>query len=449
MKADNNLVGVLMMIKNEENSIAVSINSVKDYIKHIIIFDTGSTDRTIEIVKKTCEANNQELHLKVGVFKSFPESRNDAIEFAETVKVKFLLLMDAGDEFKSEKSKNKFLSAIASIPKNINYGLVKQRWYENNKGSLETNDHNDLRFIRNNSNCRYDKASPVHEAFLNVGQYLNLFDIFILFQNRVKYGGSTEQRYQKDIDNLLKAPKTKRNYYFLSQSYMSVDDFKNGFKYNVLSLETNDGTHAAVDEKFTYVRAGYCAMMCKMDLKIVYKYLDLAVKCNNPPIDGFIYYMKVSIDNNCIEKVVPYIETIYNLKKPTDESTLVNHGFYDYTRYNLLSIVTLISGKKMDIGYEACKKAIAVRNLPDDNHNIKIFEQLKMENKLGNNDNVSSSKVEELDDDYEEETLFEYKIKNMVKKLDKSSESKDFTKDDMKEIRFLLKEAISKLKLKI
>jgi hypothetical protein len=453
MKADNNLVGVLMMIKNEENSIAVSINSVKDYIKHVIIFDTGSTDRTIEILKKTCEANNQELHLKEGVFKSFPESRNDAIEFAETFKVKFLLLMDAGDEFKSEKSKNKFLKVISSIPQNINYGLVKQRWYENNKGSLETNDHNDLRFIRNNSNCRYDKSSPVHEAFLNVGQYLNLFDIFILFQDRVKYGGSTEQRYQKDIDNLLKAPKTKRNYYFLSQSYMSVDDFKNGFKYNVLSLETNDGTHAAVDEKFTYVRAGYCAMMCKMDLKIVYKYLELAVKCNNPPIDGFIYYMKVSIDNNYIEKVVPYIDTIYNLEKPTDESTLVNHGFYDYTRYNLLSIVTLISGKKMDIGYEACKKAIAARNLPDDNHNIKIFEQLKMENKLGgNNDDIlsnSSSKVEELDDDYEEETLFEYKIKNMVKKLDKSSETKDFTKDDMKEIRFLLKEAISKLKLKI
>ena len=31
MKADNNLVGVLMMIKNEENSIAITINSIKDY----------------------------------------------------------------------------------------------------------------------------------------------------------------------------------------------------------------------------------------------------------------------------------------------------------------------------------------------------------------------------------------------------------------------------------
>ena len=452
MKADNNLVGVLMMIKNEESSIAVTINSVKNYIKHIIIFDTGSTDKTIQIVKETCKENNQELHLKVGVFKSFPESRNDAIEFAETVKVKFLILMDAGDEFQCENSKSKFLQVVASIPSNINYGLVKQRWYENNKGSLETNDHNDLRFIRNNSNCRYDKASPVHEAFLNVGQYLNLFDIFILFQDRVKYGGSTEQRYQKDIDNLLKAPKTKRNYYFLSQSYMSIDDFKNGFKYNVLSLETNDGSHAAIDEKFTYVRAGYCAMMCKMDLKIIYKYLELAVKCKNPPVDGFIYYMKVSIDNNCVEKVVPYIEIIYNLKKPTDESTLVNHGFYDYTRYNLLSIVTLISGKKLRIGYESCKKAITARNLPDDNHNMKIFEQLKMENKLednlsvfNKNENKSDSKVEELDDDYEETSL-EDKITKMISKLDKS-EVKDLTQNDLKEIRFLLKESESKLKI--
>ena len=93
MKADNNLVGVLMMIKNEESIIAVTINSVKNYIKHIIIFDTGSTDKTIQIVKETCKENNQELHLKVGVFKSFPESRNDAIEFAETVKVNFLIFL--------------------------------------------------------------------------------------------------------------------------------------------------------------------------------------------------------------------------------------------------------------------------------------------------------------------------------------------------------------------
>jgi Glycosyl transferase family 2 len=442
MKPDNNLVGVLIMCKNEEDSIAVTVNSVKDYIKHVIVFDTGSSDLTVEIIKETCTKNGQELHLKIGEFKSFPESRNEAIEFAESVKVKFLLLMDAGDEFRTEKSKTKFLQVISSIPKDINYGLVKQRWYENNKGNLETNDHNDLRFIRNHSNCRYDIASPVHEAFLNVGQYLNLFDIFILYQDRVKYGGSTQNRYQKDIDLLLKAPKTKRNYYFLAQSYMSLDDYENGFKYNVLSLETDDGTHAAVDEKFTYVRAGFCAMVSKMSLDIVYKYLYLAVKCPNPPVDGFIYLLKVSIDNNCIEKVVPYFEQIYNLKKPTDESTLINHGFYDYVRWNLLSIATLLSSERLDLGYEACKKAIQARNHPDDLHNIKIFEQLKKENKLYK----STTEVREIKNDSDDEESFEDKLIKMIKKVDKCS-VKDLTVEDFHDIRYLLKESKSKLKI--
>ena len=380
MKPDNNLVGVLMMIKNEQKSIEVSINSVKDYIKHIIIFDTGSTDNTIEVIKKTCKANDQELHLKVGEFKTFPESRNDAIEFAETVSVKFLILMDAGDEFKSQKSKKNFLKVISSIPKDINYGLVKQSWYENNKGSIETNDHTDLRFIRNKQNCRYDIKSPVHEAFLNVGQYLNLVDVFILYQDRIKYGGSTAKRYVKDIENLLKAPKTKRNYYFLAQSYMSIDDFENGFKYNVLSLELNDGEHAAIDEKFTLVRAGYCAMMSKKPLDVILKYLEMSIMCSPPPVDGFIYYMKVCIDNKCCEKVVPYIKQIFDLVKPTDESTLVNHGFYDYIRYNLLSIVCLITGKRLDIGFKSVMKAIQVRNARDDLHNYNLYLSIKEQN---------------------------------------------------------------------
>ena len=35
MKPDNNLVGVLIMCKNEQDSISVTINSVKNYIKHV------------------------------------------------------------------------------------------------------------------------------------------------------------------------------------------------------------------------------------------------------------------------------------------------------------------------------------------------------------------------------------------------------------------------------
>ena len=111
----DNLLGVLFMVKNEENSIKKSIESISKYIKNVIVFDTGSTDNTINIIKSVCKNNNLVLHLKQGKFISFPESRNEAIEFAEKVRVKFLLLMDAGDEFRCDKKKNKILDIIKSI----------------------------------------------------------------------------------------------------------------------------------------------------------------------------------------------------------------------------------------------------------------------------------------------------------------------------------------------
>lgn len=390
MTKDNQIIGVLMMVKNEEESIVVSLESTKDYFKHIIIFDTGSTDNTIENIKEITSKNNQTLHLKQGTFKSFPESRNDAIEFAESVKVKFLLMMDAGDEFMTDKNKTEFVKAISSLPKYINHGLVKQKWYENNKGNIETNDHSDLRFIRNNTNCRYDLESPVHEAFLNVGQYANLFDLFFLYQNRIKFSGSTEKRYAKDIELLLKAKPTKRNLYFLAQSYMSIDDFKNGLKYNLLSIQTNDSKHAAIDEKFSWVRVGFCSLMINNPHEKTLEYLYKALEYSPKPVDAFIYIMKVCIDNRCHEKVLPFIEEIFKLEKPTGESTLVNHGFYDYTRWNLLSIICLLNGRYLQIGYDSLKKAIKGRNPPhpDDLHNMKIYQEI-----LRNNNGVFPEKL--------------------------------------------------------
>ena len=47
----NNILGALIMVKNEEISIQVTIDSVKKYIKHIIVYDTGSTDTTVKIIK--------------------------------------------------------------------------------------------------------------------------------------------------------------------------------------------------------------------------------------------------------------------------------------------------------------------------------------------------------------------------------------------------------------
>jgi glycosyltransferase involved in cell wall biosynthesis len=62
------MIAALIMVKNEEKSIEVTLNSIKNHIKHVIVYDTGSTDNTINIIKNTCEKNNQTLYLKNGTF---------------------------------------------------------------------------------------------------------------------------------------------------------------------------------------------------------------------------------------------------------------------------------------------------------------------------------------------------------------------------------------------
>ena len=71
-----NHIALLMMLKNEEKRLHVSLESVVGVVDSLIIYDTGSTDRTISILKEFSEKNSIPLRLKEGEFVNFSESRN-------------------------------------------------------------------------------------------------------------------------------------------------------------------------------------------------------------------------------------------------------------------------------------------------------------------------------------------------------------------------------------
>ena len=365
------MISVLMMVKNEAESIKLSIDSTKKYFDTIIVFDTGSTDNTVDIIKETCLKNKQTLHLKQGTFKSFPESRNEALELADQFPFKYILMMDAGDEFKTDKTKQEFLKMIQTIPDTFDIGLVKQRWLE--KVGASSSDHFDCRMVKNHHNIRYDLTYPVHEQVCNPDDLIsfNFGDAFYLYQDRLKFGGSSEKRYHRDIEMLSKAVPNKRNLYFLAQSYMSIEDFKNGFKYNVLSYEVKH--NGSYDDKFTLVRIAFCAMKIKL-YDIAVKYLDISLKSDEPPIDSYVYYFDIHIKLQKYDKLLPYIKPLFEMEKPgvTSSIKLVNHYFYDYLRFNLISIACLLNNKELEIGKKACERILSY-DKHDDIHNYKIY----------------------------------------------------------------------------
>ena len=88
-------IALLMMVKNEQKRLLVSLNSVLGHVDSIVLYDTGSEDNTIEIASTFCQENNIPFRLKQGEFVDFSTSRNVSLEFADTFEdIDFLLLME-------------------------------------------------------------------------------------------------------------------------------------------------------------------------------------------------------------------------------------------------------------------------------------------------------------------------------------------------------------------
>lgn len=361
-------LGALIMVKNEEVSIRQTIQSLKNVVSDVIVFDTGSTDKTIDIIKATCLKNNQTLHLKISTFKTFPESRNESIEFAETVDVENLIMLDAGDEFECAISISEWLSVIKTIPTGYNFGVVKLKWLESNN----LTEHYDIRLIKNRKGCRYDLTFPVHEKFATIENSVHFMKNLTLHQNRDKYSESTSLRMAKDIELLSKAKPHSRNYYYLAQSYIFMKDYKNGFKYNLMVLDFEDQDY---DKIMVYSRLMRCAIECKMSSKLIIKYFKLAIdEPNNPQMEPFINFFKYCMQENILELTLPYLKQLSELVKPSTRD--FSHKDYEYTRWLLIYQICLMTRTNRDIGQIACNKAIQAQNNECDKMNLSLFQNI-------------------------------------------------------------------------
>ena len=92
-----------MIVKNEEAFLEKCLESVKNYIDEIIIVDTGSTDKTVEIASRYTD--KVYFHPWEG---NFSKARNQALSYATC---DWIFQID-GDEELIEGSGEKLLKAV-------------------------------------------------------------------------------------------------------------------------------------------------------------------------------------------------------------------------------------------------------------------------------------------------------------------------------------------------
>ncbi|MCL5069542.1 MAG: glycosyltransferase [Actinobacteria bacterium] len=99
------------IINNEENFIWFAIMSVVDYVDKILIWDTGSTDKTVEIIKEIKKIKGDKILLKeVGKVNIWGFSKMRQAMLEES-KCDWILLLD-GDEIWWRDSINKLVKKI-------------------------------------------------------------------------------------------------------------------------------------------------------------------------------------------------------------------------------------------------------------------------------------------------------------------------------------------------
>ena len=377
-------IAVLMMVKDERKRLNISLDSVVGFADSLVIFDTGSTDNTIDICKEFCTQTKIPLRLKEGGFTNFSVSRNESLEFADSfADIDYLLLLDTNDELRNGTALRK--CAEEYVENKSSGFLLCQEWFS---GSYDK--YFNVRFIKAHHKWRY--VGAVHEyiktfdAENDKHPIVKLPDSIVLFQDRTQDDDKSGKRFHRDKELLYedykKDPTEPRTVFYLAQTCSCLNQIDDAlFYYKIRS--TLDGFH---EEKFhAYLRSG-----------------ELSQKLGHDWYDSLVWYMKAFEHSQRVEPMLfiaiyyinvkmwilayTYLKLACNLPYPKEAILFVNKNDYDYKRWHLMGIVAYYVGQYVDgknaclIAIEYCKTSNDVRNNHDlDEKNLKFYLEKEQE----------------------------------------------------------------------
>jgi tetratricopeptide (TPR) repeat protein len=204
-----------MIVKNEVKVLPRLIASVKNYIDYYVIVDTGSTDETIELIRREMGGYGIEGEVHERPWVNFGVNRQQALELAVAAdRGDWLLFIDADEEL--AVSDPKFYEKLEP---GVSYDIEKRNG--------ET--RYAVRQLINIRSTRYRWEGPVHNYLVVVeGEQRRELrqDVWIIYhsgQGAKSHGVTQEQKFLRDAalleEELARKPDDPRSVFYLAQSY--------------------------------------------------------------------------------------------------------------------------------------------------------------------------------------------------------------------------------------
>jgi|GEM_PF-1419014 len=222
-------ISACLMVKNEEELLPQCLESIHDLVDEIIVVDTGSEDRTVEIAKSY---GAKVYHHPWE--NNFSKHRNQSISYATG---DWFLIIDADEKVKRDNlSVEKIRTALANVSPKKNAVLATVVDYK--RSGTENVRFKSARFFRNNAGVHY--AGTVHNKPTYTGQAVNS-DLHIFHYGydldkekmQAKFKRTTSLLKQRINEN----PGDFEAYFYLANSYGSEGMFEESIKYAQQSID--------------------------------------------------------------------------------------------------------------------------------------------------------------------------------------------------------------------
>ena len=217
----DNLFHLVMIVKNAEDTIEKTLRHAKTLVSRYTILDTGSTDKTLNIIKATMEGMDGDVFEEP--FVDFEVSRNRAFELATPSPCKYFIVLDDTYLIQNAEAIKK---EVLARPKALAYDMY-----------IKTGDriYKNIRISRTDSGLRY--KYKVHEI-LDVPQekIQSLPESCIILDNtNTRHNTRTLMRQERDYKHLLsdleRFPNDPYVLYNLGRNRMNVKKYDEAIDY--------------------------------------------------------------------------------------------------------------------------------------------------------------------------------------------------------------------------
>jgi tetratricopeptide (TPR) repeat protein len=296
-----------MIVKNEEKFLPACLESVRDHVDEIIIVDTGSTDRTVEIAMKY---GAKVYHHPWE--NSFSKARNYSLKYATC---DWIMWLDADEEVDKEDA-HKLRKVIKDNDVNVICLPLFSRI--NNDKNLAV--ANSGKIFRNNLGFYFEGI--VHNALKFSGQTKNA-NIRI---DHYGYNQDEEQMEKKFIrtSTLLKEqikndPEDPKPHHYLSTAYQERKKYDESIKAALRAIELYE-KHDKTSQLllFTYYNAS-TAYHFKNDLKNAEKYSIKAIELNPEYLDPYDMLSIIYFTQRDYDKFFRYTQRFLELLREIEK----------------------------------------------------------------------------------------------------------------------------------